>query len=559
MSTVSFLRKNQKFVFYFLWALMSLVQATGTGLLDDEAYYWVYSRFPDWGYFDHPPMIAVLIRSGYFLFANESGVRLMVVAMSTSAIVAIDSLIEKKNDRLFYAIVLSMGLLQIGSIIAVPDVPLLFFIALFFLAYRKFTNAPHIYSALLLALITALMLYSKYHAVLVIFFTLLSNLRLLKNIYTWIAGLGALTLFSPHLIWQFQHDFISVQYHLFERNATDYQFGFTTEYLIGQILLAGPLIGWLMLWAAAKYKPVSAVEKAMRWTFAGVYLLFFVSTFKGRSEANWTVPAFVSVIVLAHQYLNNKPAAARWIYRLMIPSLVIILAARVYMLLDISPVKWIKKDEFHKNRIWAKTVKEKAAGNPVVFVNTYQRASQYWFYSGDTSFALNNIFYRRNNYNFWPLEQRLEQKKVFLVSADSSWLFSDAIHNPRRTYFTHIADPYFSFSQIRIFSESKMKAPGHHLKTRLEFVIPESTSKDASFTLHDTAAVSLVLYFHDNDPGIVLPANLNIKAINEGRNEIDMMIPASVPKGRHRARWAISSCLAGLPSLNSIAYTVEIE
>ena len=41
--------------------------------------------------------------------------------------------------------------------------------------------------------------------------------------------------------------------------------------------------------------------------------------------------------------------------------------------------------------------------NPVVFINTYQLASKYWFYSGDTSFSLNGNRYRRNNYNFWPL------------------------------------------------------------------------------------------------------------------------------------------------------------
>ena len=44
----------------FLAALgiLNLLQAGFTTLNNDEAYYWMYSKFLAWGYFDHPPMIA---------------------------------------------------------------------------------------------------------------------------------------------------------------------------------------------------------------------------------------------------------------------------------------------------------------------------------------------------------------------------------------------------------------------------------------------------------------------------------------------------------------------
>ena len=48
--------------FYATWTIITLIQAWGTELFDDEAYYWVYSKFLDWGYFDHPPMVALLIK-----------------------------------------------------------------------------------------------------------------------------------------------------------------------------------------------------------------------------------------------------------------------------------------------------------------------------------------------------------------------------------------------------------------------------------------------------------------------------------------------------------------
>ena len=65
------IRQHPSTWFYCCWLLVNLVQAAGTELLHDEAYYWVYSHYPDWGYFDHPPMIALLIKAGYAIFPNE--------------------------------------------------------------------------------------------------------------------------------------------------------------------------------------------------------------------------------------------------------------------------------------------------------------------------------------------------------------------------------------------------------------------------------------------------------------------------------------------------------
>ena len=297
MSFSKILQRNQKAIFYLLWFVVNLIQAGMTGLFDDEAYYWMYSKFPAWGYFDHPPMIGILIKAGYNLFGNELGLRFFIVLISTATLWAIDSLLEQRNDRLFYALALSMGLLQIGGIIAVPDLPLMFFVALFFLAYKKFTQSASIWNTVLLGLIVALMFYSKYHGVLIVFFTLLSNLKLFTRWQTYLAGLMASCFF--HRIFTGSTSIIIHPFNtiLFERNAIDYRASFTIEYIIGQVLLAGPLIGWLLLWAAGKHKPASLTEKALRWNFFGIYGLFLLSTLKGQAEANWTVPAFVSLIV----------------------------------------------------------------------------------------------------------------------------------------------------------------------------------------------------------------------------------------------------------------------
>ena len=265
-------------LFYAVWLMLSLVQAAGTELFDDEAYYWVYAQFLDWGYFDHPPMIAVMIKLGTLVFSGELGVRLLVVVMGTASVFLIEKLTKPKDQKLFFALVLNMAVLQIGGIIAVPDIPLLFFTALFFLAYRNYTSKNSWMSAAYLALVIALLLYSKYHGLLLVLATLSSNWKLLKQPLTWMLIVVSIALFMPHVLWQLEHGLPSLNYHLFERVSPPYSISFTTDYVFGQLLIAGPLVGGLVIWGALKQRPSDQTEKAMKWSLVFVYLLFLFSS-----------------------------------------------------------------------------------------------------------------------------------------------------------------------------------------------------------------------------------------------------------------------------------------
>src|SRR5882757_4597775 len=134
----SLLQKHHRLAFYSAWIILGLIQSRFTELLDDEAYYWVYSKFPDWGYFDHPPMTAMLIKMGYFIFHNELGVRLFFLLLNILSLLIIEKLLDKERPFLFYGIVLSLAVLQLSGFSAVPDTPLIFFTALFFWCYKRF-------------------------------------------------------------------------------------------------------------------------------------------------------------------------------------------------------------------------------------------------------------------------------------------------------------------------------------------------------------------------------------------------------------------------------------
>jgi hypothetical protein len=546
-------------LFYLLWLSIGLLHAGSSGLFDDEAYYWMYAQYPSMGYFDHPPMIGMLIRAGYGLFSNELGLRFFIVLMSTGTVWGIDALLNRRNDRLFYAMALSLGLMQVGGIIAVPDIPLMFFVVLFFLAYRRFLLHGRFIDTMALGLTIAGMLYSKYHGVLIVLFTLASNLRLLRKGQAWLAVLIAFALFMPHLYWQYQHDFPSFRYHLFERNASYYKFEYTTEYLLSQLLLAGPLVGWLLLWAAGVKKPADQLEKALRWSLFGIYAFFLLNTLKGRVEANWTAPAFISLFVLSHQFLTERPLTARWVYRLFIPSFLLVMAVRVYMMLDIDPSPLMPKDEFHRNREWAGVIRKKADGRAIVFVNTYQRPSQYMFATGEKAYGLNNIFYRRNNYNFWPIEADMFGKPALVISHENYAYFTDTIHSPRGFIGSKHIDPYFSFSGVDIRCASKITSQGRLIETRLDVNIPEHLTNHPLRDRFDTAQIVMAIYVRDKKKATILQTGTRLRDVSDGKVQARFYLPpAFMEEKKYQIKWGINTAIPGWPSLNSSDFGLEI-
>lgn len=446
------IKKHHRLIFYASWFLLGLLQSIFTELQDDEAYYWVFSKYLDWGYFDHPPMIALLIKIGTFFLPREIGVRIIPLLLSTATVFITEKLTRRKNPFLFYAIALSLAVLQISGFIAAPDVPLMFFTALFFLVYRRYLQTPSWTNTLVLGLVAAALLYSKYHGVLILFFVLLSNPRLLRDVKIYAAGLFALLLFVPHLYWQYQHNWISFRYHLFESNVNKYKFNYTTDYLLGQLLLAGPIAGFILWPATFLYKSKNSFERALKFTAVGFGIFFLISTLKGKVEPNWTSPAIIPVIVLAHQYLLQKEGWRRWLIKLLPVTILLVIAFRVIMMVDIVPAQAIV-ERYHGWKTWPQKLKQKTKGLPVVFNNNYQRASKYWFYTGQMTYSLNNYNDRRNNYNFWPVGDSLLGKPVYIMDIYGLNRFGDSIQTPLYTVGYSYDSSFNSFAGITFKSQ----------------------------------------------------------------------------------------------------------
>ena len=534
-----FFQRHHRLLFYSAWLVLALAQSASTELIADEAYYWAYSRFPAWGYFDHPPMIAILIRSGHAIFNNELGVRLICALLSTFTVLITESLTEKRNPFLFYTIILGIGVLQIIGFLAVPDTPLLFFTAVFFSIYWRFVKTMQWQNGLLLGLAIALLFYTKYHGLLIVLFTLLSNVKLFIRWQTWLAGLFALLLYAPHLYWQWEHDWMSFRYHLFESNVSTYKFSYTTDYLLGQLLLAGPLAGFILLPAAFMYKTKDQTEKALKYVLIGVYAIFLISSLRGKVETNWTMPALIPLIVLSHQFIIDKISWIKPLRIIAFISLLLIIAGRIYLVINIGPDN-STKGRFHNNKAWAKAVAEKTGDLPVVFNNSYQRASLFWFYSGKLSHSHNPYWDRRNNYNFWPTEASLLGKKVFLADVYGVHTFSDSIKTIKGWVGLTLDSMYAGLGGINIVPDEKTFRPDYNfLKIKITIQIPEQYR--SFLQAHPDLETELIVGIFD-EKDLLKEYKTGITAHQMIKQAVPFEIPLmSLPKGSGEIKFGIKS------------------
>ena len=410
--------KSYEVSFYLVvWFLVNLATAASTEIYSDEAYYWVFSRFLDWGYLDHPPMIAALIKLGTLLGSTEVGVRIVSIFMGTATIWLIYKLCQPVKAKFFFATVFSMLSLNLIGFLSVPDVPLLFFTATYFYFYRNYLNEPSVWSALKLGLVIAALFYSKYHGVLLIVFTLLSNPKLFRQRTFYLVAATAILFLLPHILWQVQHDYPSIQYHLVDRGTSDYRINKTVEYLLANIPFHGPWASLVLIFASLKYRTKDLWEKSLKWNLIGIFIFFLFMTSKGSVEANWTLIMVVPFLVLGLRKLMEWKRFQLVYLRVTYIFVALIVMVRLLLIfpLDSLPIKRVL--EFHGGEHYVKTVYKHAAGLPVV-ANSYQDASMLSFYAPDQDHIVPslNIDSRSNQYDFWDLDLPLCGEAVLYVN-----------------------------------------------------------------------------------------------------------------------------------------------
>ncbi len=422
-------RPNSKriVIFLFLWFVINVLQAIFTDIHYDEAYYWVYSLNLDWGYFDHPPMVAVMARLGDVFFHSRLSIRFMSILMGVFVMWQVISYLKDDADNFWYliAFVLSFPFISLHSagFLLLPDAPLVFFFMIYLLAYRRLLTKNDTLSVLFFAFASAAMMYSKYHAAIIILLTILSNLKLLKNYKFWLSGILAIALFLPHLYWQYEHQFPTFQYHLSDR-GTGFHISNLLTYLGSQIALSGILSGIFIVWLTFTYKVKNQFERTLQFIAVGFWLFFLLSCLKGSVEAHWTASSMIAVIILSFKALQSKPSLKQKMIYLILPSALVLLLGRVLLASDSLANALSIKTAMHNSRSWVEEIDSLSAGKPVLFVGNYQDVSTYSFYKNKKTPRIPLWWTRLSQYDIWKEDHReLKGKDVFAFNfrKDITW------------------------------------------------------------------------------------------------------------------------------------------
>lgn len=481
--------KNLLFSFLFLVLLLNLLQAGLTGLHPDEAYYWVYAEFLDWGYFDHPPFVALFIKAGDLLFHNEFGLRLLTVISHVCSIYILWLIVKKYgvSIQLYIILITSVLLFHVYAFITTPDAPLFLFSILFLYVYQRYLKEYKLKWALLLGVICAGLLLSKYHGILLIFFVLISNFNLFTRKSFYLAVILACLLFAPHIYWQYLNDYPSLYYHLVDRSATPYQFTYSLQYFLDQLLMMGPLTGWLLFYYGFKADAKEdAFLRACKFVVYGVFIFFFLSTFKGRVQAQWPLIEFVALFILATIYASKNAAhfiKFKWVFAV---NLFLILAAR-FTIMGFLPVT--NQIEFVKSFLgfdtWAQEIKAKANGNPVLFLDGFQEASYYNFYTQSLNgVAYNSFYYRKTQYDLWPLADKIQHKKVLFVTYfDESKADLESINTIKGKFNIQWIDSLRHYPKVNFESLNDLPKQWKAGEERsIEFTITNLQNKNINFS-----------------------------------------------------------------------------
>jgi hypothetical protein len=452
--------------FLLLWTILNGLQAFTLEIHADEAYYWLYSRFLDWGYFDHPPMVAIFIRIGDSLVHSEFGLRLMTVLSSSLSLYVLWLILKKYaiEAKWFILVVSGVFIFHIYGFMTTPDAPLFLFTVLFYFVYQKYASQDQLKWALLLAVIIACLLYSKYHGILLVGFTLLSNPGLLKRWSFWVIAALSVALFSPHILWQASHGYPSVNYHLFEQSTYHYNFSQTYTYLPGQLMMAGPLIGIFLFYYAFRTAITDSFIRALMVNAIGTYLFFFLSSFKGEVQPQWTLIAFAPLVMLSLIRFRQSSGWRPWFGRLAMVNLVIIVLVRV-LIITASPLirKIGQVKSLYGFKQWAYDIRQRAGAGYVIFNDGFQNASKYDFYNNTTKgFAYDERYYRLTQFDIWPIEEGMQNKTAYwLTKFPIKGVTADTLQTTGGKWYAGWVMDVRTYQKVKVETPSyKIKAPG---------------------------------------------------------------------------------------------------
>ena len=295
--------------------VLRLVAAATTPLTFDEAYYWTWSKHLAGGFYDHPPMAAILIRLGTLIAGDtEFGVRLvsilLALPMSFAVYRSAELLFGGRRVAASATILLNVTLMAaVGTMIVTPDAPLLAASSFVLLFLAKVLATGRGAWWLAVGAAVGLALLSKYTALffgpaILIWLIAVPKLRRwLTSPWPYLGGIVAFALFSPVILWNADHQWVSFVKQFGRARIEDFTLRYVGELIPTQIAFATPLVfilGMMGLYAFWQRKAGASAARVLVSSMFWTITLYFVwHSLHSRVEANWFGPVYPAFAIAA--------------------------------------------------------------------------------------------------------------------------------------------------------------------------------------------------------------------------------------------------------------------
>jgi len=323
-TAIAELKNSQKAAFIILLSLiLRIILSTVIPPGFDEAYYGMYSAHFAWGYFDHPPLVAITAGIGRWLFDSYSSLSLRagsIVLFTFTAVViyhSVKELFDSASALIALILLNTIPYLFMGvGTFVFPDNALAFFWSLFLFTVIKFQKSKNARWLILASIWAGFALLSKYHALFLLLglcfcFIMLKEWRsYIKSPYLYIGLLLSIFIFLPNILWNAQHAWASYKYQ-FAKAGED--FHFSLNLLIQDILIQiGYLLPWHWLvllgslWAVYRKKMEEAYVLIPFMVLPIVVFTAIGAT--RRILPHWPMPGYLTAIYFAAWWINKwKP------------------------------------------------------------------------------------------------------------------------------------------------------------------------------------------------------------------------------------------------------------
>lgn len=290
--------------------------------LEDELYYWSWAQHLQKSYFDHPPMVAYLIRASTTLFGNTVfGIRFVSCLFSFFTLWTIASLSKTRGLMILF---LFTPLVLFGGVMMTPDTPLMLFWALYLKwfarlakqfsdweydpVYRAYHSSPATWHMWLEGGVwLGLGMLSKYTmalAPLCGFCVMAFQHRFRSWLvgYVW-HGVVALCFLGPLLHFNFQNQWAPLLFQ-WQRsvNGTGAEVNFG-NFMLAQAVMVGLLPLLCLPWILLQLKVIfeNPTTRVCFWFFAPPFVFFIYKATQTHLEANWGLVAYLAFWPLAER------------------------------------------------------------------------------------------------------------------------------------------------------------------------------------------------------------------------------------------------------------------